>query len=442
MGLSSNARLLSITARLTSNEYESQQVSNAKMRLATQSQQASEEYIRALNTTDYAFVSYDSEGNCINVPLTAAVLYQYAGSKNQYMLSNSAGQALVSHEDAKNYKESANLQEFLEKYGLKANYRNESLENYARDMQEHIKYLTDWQDKVKEYKNKEEYSTNNWQTEYTDGKKTYNENLEYYNSLIEARENDDTVTYGGNNYGGEGNESINTLINIYAETLANAKENYSKTVSYDIWIESKIRADADNEALCKNFDKYQTALNNYNVELEKLGIDATEAYSYDDSAKAQWYTNLWNRMNGETAIKDEKNENFQALDMGLLTSTSWVRDALAHGTITIEAANATSVEKSIADKNMPTIINLKGVNWAPKIFTNCSDITQRDDSKAIEQAEAVYKKAMTEITAKDEKYQRKLSLLDTEHNAIQTEYESVKTALGKNIERSFKTFQG
>ena len=44
MGISaSQARLLSITARLTSNEYESQQISNAKMRLATQSEQASNE---------------------------------------------------------------------------------------------------------------------------------------------------------------------------------------------------------------------------------------------------------------------------------------------------------------------------------------------------------------------------------------------------------------
>ena len=51
MGLSSSqGRLLSITARLTSNEYESQQISNAKMRLATQSQAASDDYINALNS--------------------------------------------------------------------------------------------------------------------------------------------------------------------------------------------------------------------------------------------------------------------------------------------------------------------------------------------------------------------------------------------------------
>ena len=436
MGLSSNARLLSITARLTSNEYESQQVSNAKMRLATQSQEASEEYIRALNTTDYAFVSYDSEGNCVNVPLTAAVLYQYAGSKNQYILSNSAGQALVSPEDAKNYENSANLQEFLEKYGIKANYRTETLKENAEFLQNNIDYLDDWQDKVKEYR--DDNSTSDWQEAYESSKKYYNEALDTYNKMLNDRAEGNNVSYTTEENTFTGNDAINAYVNV----LADAKKEYANTVSYDTWIESKIRADANNEALCKNYDAYQTALKNYNIELEELGIDATEAYSYDDSAKAQWYTNLWNRMNGESAVRNENANYYQALDLGLLTSTSWVRDALAHGTITIEVANAASVQKSVADENTPTIINSKGVNWTPKIFTNCSDITQRDDDKAIEKAEAVYKKAMAEITAKDEKYQRKLSLLDTEHNAIQNEYESVKSALGKNIERSFKTFQG
>ena len=66
MGLSSSqGRLLSITARLTSNEYESQQISNAKMRLATQSQEASAQYIAALNSQQLLFVSYDAQGQAV-----------------------------------------------------------------------------------------------------------------------------------------------------------------------------------------------------------------------------------------------------------------------------------------------------------------------------------------------------------------------------------------
>ena len=74
MGLaSSQARLLSITARLTSNEYESQQISNAKMRLATQTQEASEAYIAALNDIQYSFISFDSTGDSVKTPLTVAL---------------------------------------------------------------------------------------------------------------------------------------------------------------------------------------------------------------------------------------------------------------------------------------------------------------------------------------------------------------------------------
>ena len=67
MGISaSQARLLTITARLTSNEYESQQISNAKMRLAIQSEQASNEYLAALNQRQLQFVTYDAQGTAVD----------------------------------------------------------------------------------------------------------------------------------------------------------------------------------------------------------------------------------------------------------------------------------------------------------------------------------------------------------------------------------------
>lgn len=101
MGISaSQARLLTITARLTSNEYESQQISNAKMRLAIKSEQASSEYIAALNTKQFMFTTYDAKGNATTEELTPNALYQYADMKNQYALVNSSGQMLVSSADA------------------------------------------------------------------------------------------------------------------------------------------------------------------------------------------------------------------------------------------------------------------------------------------------------------------------------------------------------
>ena len=47
---------------------------------------------------------------------------------------------------------------------------------------------------------------------------------------------------------------------------------------------------------------------------------------------------------------------------------------------------------------------------------------------------------MTEIENKDKKYDQDLKKLDAEHTALQTEYESVKNVIDKNVERSFKAF--
>ena len=119
MGLSaSQARLLSITARLSDNELHSQQIANSKVRLADKTQEASQEYIDALNTTKLMFTSYDTKGNASQTELTAGFLYQYADMKNQYGISNSSGKLLVNSTDAANFEASNNLHEFVQKYGI------------------------------------------------------------------------------------------------------------------------------------------------------------------------------------------------------------------------------------------------------------------------------------------------------------------------------------
>lgn len=119
MGLSaSQARLLSITARLSDNELHSQQIANSKVRLADSTKEASREYLAALDATKLMFNSYDAKGNMIKTNLTPAVMYDYAELKNQYGIVNTAGQLLVSSTDYKNYQASANLDAFLEANGL------------------------------------------------------------------------------------------------------------------------------------------------------------------------------------------------------------------------------------------------------------------------------------------------------------------------------------
>ena len=119
MGLSaSQARLLSITARLTHNETRSQLITNSKLRLADKSSEASKEYMEALNSTKLVYANYDSTGTRQTEAFTFGSVTQYSDIKNQYGFVDSAGRLLVSATDAKNYQNSATLAAFLSCYEI------------------------------------------------------------------------------------------------------------------------------------------------------------------------------------------------------------------------------------------------------------------------------------------------------------------------------------
>lgn len=119
MGLSaSQARLLSITKRLSNNELQSEIISNAKIRLANEGTLAKDKYIAALNATRLQYTAFDDYGNKDAVSLTFNTLMNYSALKNQYVLHNSNNQILISQKDAENYEKSSCLSEFLNCYGL------------------------------------------------------------------------------------------------------------------------------------------------------------------------------------------------------------------------------------------------------------------------------------------------------------------------------------
>ena len=119
MGLAaSQAKLLSLTCRISDNELRAQSLTAAKMALANQTSEASREYLKALNTSEFVYRTYDDNGDKVYTKLTGAQLSTYAPLKNQYALINPQGQVLVSELDAANYEDSANINEFLEKYGV------------------------------------------------------------------------------------------------------------------------------------------------------------------------------------------------------------------------------------------------------------------------------------------------------------------------------------
>lgn len=465
MGMSSSqGRLLSITARLTSNEYESQQISNAKMRLATQSQEASNNYIAALNTQQMVYSSFESSGDIQSVTLTAAGIYQYNDMKNQYVISNPSGQALITSEDAYNFENSSNLSEFLSAYGLEKIWKSTTLQANSEKLEsaEFVGYKEAWEARLKEAE-QATYSVSYtgddgnpitlsnlssdkaWGYEKSLASDAFNQALKDYDDICTKKESGVTIT----------DEQIYNALNI----LNAAKQTYTDCITYNQWIMSKaayqrtpefsgsLDTDADGNKIetqeYKNMQEYYKYVEEFNAEAEDYGTTLDDLYIYEDATKAQWYTNLWYRLNGSSSEKSSAGENkayYSTLDSKLLDNTTWIQDSLSKGTISIEMASYEKQTNEIPDMYNPTVVNLKGITWSTKIFSSCSDISQKDDDTAIARAEAEYEKRTKEINDKDQKYQNKIKILDTEHTALQTEYESVQSALSKNIDRSFKAF--
>lgn len=578
MGMSaSQARLLSITSRLTNNEFRSQTITNSKLRLAQESESASAEYMDALNTQQLMFGSYGSDGKYTTTALTPALIYDYAPLKNQYALVNPAGKVLVSNTDAKNYEDSKNLYDFLDKYGLVGN--STILEQYNKDLETYNKKMETYNELEDAYKT--DYPA--WKAKYdayieaqsrpdlytpfseivgtSETAKTDDSGTKYcYSHALKGNagcylhllnhildydgtsptEKEYTTTIGkqvktNNRQGNMGSaateENKNTLKKI-SETLESVKcdgydnsdyktkpeEKYNmletkklngetitdldrlrsdyienddgKTYSvktlkqkaidmYYIIQNSSSFKDNDGKALI-TAGVMEDMLNNFtDGDMQKLSAEEpgeapkipekpTEPVkpSFEavltDNDKAQWYVNLWHMMNGsdsankvktnqvsygtieetvhsvENSDQDLAKSNYEVFeDMNLFKSSEWLQFALEHGMVTMYQAQYSNPS---ADSGKKPEVTSEGITWSSIIYTNASDITSQDNETAIAIAEVKYKNAITEIENKDKKYDQDLKKLDTEHSALQTEYDSIKEVISKNTERSFKAF--
>ena len=167
-----------------------------------------------------------------------------------------------------------------------------------------------------------------------------------------------------------------------------------------------------------------------------------------DKDKGQWYVNLWHRMNGESDIKvgttdengnvvtDDKTSSglprYKVLEDGLMNSPEWLQYALNNGTITLERVDFTDPTEEGT--------GLADCTWNSIIWTSSTDITEEENEAAVAAAEVQYEQALRDIESKDKQYDNQLKILDTEHNALQTEYDSVKSVIEKTIERNLKLY--
>ena len=138
---------------------------------------------------------------------------------------------------------------------------------------------------------------------------------------------------------------------------------------------------------------------------------------YGTGASA-YYTNVFNEIQ-EFGYNEQSNDNMH--------SEEWLYAQLQGGNISLYSWDA-KANNGAGDFVM--------TSWTSGDTTLRTEV----DDEGVAQAEAKYKVKLAQIESKDKKFDLNLKQIDTEHLAIQTEVDSVKKVIDKNIERSFKAF--
>lgn len=212
----------------------------------------------------------------------------------------------------------------------------------------------------------------------------------------------------------------------YEEQLKQYEKDYAQyQEDYQKWHDDFIGA------LNNWYDQMKNAKEAYKDALDNL---PAKQIPDENDPKYQWYTNLWFRMGGlSDAEKQDNQNNYKILDDYYMYNENWLKFALEHGIVTMEQVQFQEEGETINEK-------MNQYAWTAIQYGNCADLVEVTDDVAIAKAEAEYQRKTADIQAKDKKYDNDLKKLDTTHNALQTEYDSIKSVIDKNVERSFKAF--
>lgn len=443
----SQARLLSITARLTNNENSGQSISYSKQRLADQTQQITNEYNEALNTTKLTVLTgfNGSDATYTDISYDTMTNKQMAANTKQYVVTDTKGRILVTEDIANAYKQSAgNYNQFLAKLGYSQS--DMTVQNVASLS------ATDKQDaaqKIHEAWDKYfasvgiECSDDEHKGIYDDGTYTFkwnnvldtNDKGEYLDKDGKVITADEAKTKGyssvGSGYaswavlGDDGKPTGEYNPINYEGTTDESRELYDYAMAIT---EAFMRTDESLTADQKNNNQ------SFDPGSYQLALDA------GNKADLNYYKNIFSKMqssgyftytNTPATAKDDP-EHYKYVSVGTGTAGNVQKSPLKDNTV---------FEAALRDGSL----RLEYYSTTSKSFKtttisedNC--IQEVSDERAIARAESKYNQDMADLENQDKKLDLELKKLDTEHSALQTEYDSVKNVVDKNVESSFKTF--
>ena len=386
MGMAaSQARLLSITARIHDVEYQAQSIQNAKIQLATKEDQAYREYNEALEATTLTMNAIDtSTGEKAKVPATFNNLCSRnrltPASQDRYAIRNKDGKLLVEDEIEEGYR-------YCKSKGIEDPYQ------FA----------------------------------------LYMMNIE------------DGLQSVGNLDNGEFARNLNTAEEkVYQNLIAQAPASYERLQALHEDLEKIVGEGADSiydasNIAQKDIEQYEEKLAIYRKELYKNAVDidnqlmlyqdnTAEPKENYDTSLFQYYVSIYNQIEfcrGCVSVDD-----YDGFAGNANNDSDWLQAMVQSGQFTIEIINEDKKTGKVElDATSPS-------SDSCLTYTQASTI----DNRVLAKAEAEYEDKLRQIDKKDQKFDLDLSKLETERTALTTEYESVKKVIEDNIDRTFGIF--
>ncbi len=412
MGMAAGqARLLSITARLSDNEANGQALSYSKQRLADETEQLNTNYNNALAATKLqVLTSFNGTiANYSDISYNLMTGYDSVALGRQYIVTDTKGRILVTDKQAKAFEAgNGDFNIFLAELGYtQADLTATSTSTDEAAKNESLQKIHDAWDK---YFTSIGITFDDEEHEYGDaaiefGYQTFNGDNTLFNGYPTY-----TITRKPN-LDKDGNPVLDENGNPTWEILPNPVTNainYEGTTKeqrelydYAIAITSQYYSDGTYDHVNPDDGKVSNNLLQTANDIEKGYID--------------YLRNIFNKMASD-GYYTEENENDTIKD------DVWFEQQITEGKLLLEYYSATE----------------KGF-----VSTTISDddaIQEVEDDREIARVEAKYNQDLASLEKKDSIIDLELKKLDTEHNALQTEYESVKSVVDKNVEKSFNIF--
>ena len=387
MGMAaSQARLLSITARMTDNEHSGQAVSYSKIRLADQTEEASREYTEALKATKLTVLTGFNGPEEIYTDISYNLMtgYNTVANNMQYVVTDKEGAILVTRAQADAFEAgNGDFNIFLARLG----YSQSNIEvNVASTLEEDIP-----------------------------------RKAAAYQAIHEAW--DKYLTSVGLHIG----ENEEHGLNFGYVQLQNSSGNVEPMLGYPTYTVTDLSTGIG-ETKPLNFEG--TTLEQREMYDYAVSLTATyywtpiqpdpmmaleSAANPSNEGKIQYFKNIFQKM-ATCGYTTEYNENDTIRD------NKWFEMQLKQGNLLLEHYSA---------------IERKFVSTSIDSDQSIQEVTDEREIAIIEQE---YKTKLEKLEAKDNKYDLELKKLDTEHNALQTEYQVLKDVVNKNVQESFKTF--